>query len=187
MPENSDLPLENTWHDILDWYGRNAPERIPLVGGPAPEKVITAIELKAVVTLPESYKHSLRIHNGGIGIHTYDYLSAEDVLRIWTELKLQRDAGIFDKLEVVYAENGDIQPVWWHEGWIPIARDSGGSLLFIDTAPGFNGRTYQLVSLDTIEGPSISRWKDFSTWIRSFAEDLKKDRYYVEEGNIIRR
>jgi cell wall assembly regulator SMI1 len=187
MPASTDSALAEIWHDIIEWYRRNAPERVSLVGGPAPEEAITAIESKAVVKLPESYKDSFRIHNGGIGIHKYDYLSAEEVLGSWSELKNQQDAGTFNNLEVVYAEDVRIQPVWWHEGWIPIARDSGGNLLLIDTAPGSNGTIHQLLSLDMIEGPSVSRWKDFFTWIRSFAEDLKRDIYYMKEGNVIRK
>lgn len=179
--------LAAAWRDIVDWYSQHEPERIDSIAGPAPEAAIAALESQVGVKLPPSYADSLRLHNGRIAIHKYDFLSAENAARTWSEWKAQRDAGQFANAEVIYAEDGRIQPQWWIPNWIPVARESGGNMLLIDTAPGPNGTLYQLIALDMIEGPSPSRrWKDFPTWVQSFADDLKAGRYSVVDGDMVR-
>lgn len=186
MHESGTEDLRKVWAVILDWYQRNTPERMGGVGGPVSEDAIKAIESKVSARLPEEYKASLRIHNGGVAIHKYDLLAAEDVLSTWTRWKELSESGTFKEADVVYAASGEIQPKWWHEGWIPIARESGGDLLLIDTDPGPNGKLYQLVTIDRTEGPSVSRYRDFLHFLRSFADDIQANRYVLKEGDVNR-
>lgn len=66
-----------------------------------------------------------------------------------------------------------VQPVWWHHGWIPFARDSAENLYCFDLAPLPGGCMGQILEWDPEEGPVRVHSESIQTLLSSYADQLE--------------
>ena len=186
--ESSAKPaVESVWNDIESYLQANAPEAHQALPAGASQEEIDSLEAGTGARLPEEYKASLKRHNGKARVQHYRLLSAADALSSWSSMRKLSDQGTFAANEVVYGEGGEFQNTWWHPGWIPVAEDSGGNLILVDTAPAERGTQGQIIQWDTVEGPSLARQKTFLSWLESYRDDLQAGKYKVDESGILVR
>jgi len=135
--------------------------------------------------LPADYRASLRAHNGDADLSAWHYLSADGVWRVASALRARSEAGTFAGRSVIGAGRGIIQPLWWHRGWMPFARDQTGRLLCLDLDPALGGIVGQLIAWDPDTGPVATGHRSFAAWLREYRDDLLADRYHVDADGYI--
>jgi cell wall assembly regulator SMI1 len=86
----------------------------------------------------------------------YSFLSTEQAANEWQAWKDISDqegpSGMADHAEFVTVPEPDkVAKEYWHPGWWPLARDGGGNLLAVDTAPLAAGRLGQIIVMGSDE------------------------------------
>jgi cell wall assembly regulator SMI1 len=86
----------------------------------------------------------------------YSYLSIEQAAKEWQRWKgifdQEGPSGMADHAESVTAPEPDkVATAYWHPGWWPLARDGGGNLLAVDTAPLAAGHAGQIIVMGSDE------------------------------------
>ncbi len=180
--------IQNIWHDIEKWYAENAPRLLANLKDGVSNQVITDFEARVGLSLPDDYKASLRLHNGDVYVHDYNYLSLQRVLKNWLMMTEQSEQGVFEGREIFDAGAGIIQNTWWHGAWIPFAEDGGGNLICIDMAPETDGVVGQILNMEMQSGPVASEFTSFLKWLESYKNDLYNGVYEVDEdGSLIEK
>lgn len=134
--------------------------------------------------LPEDYKAFLRYCNGQSDFSTLTFppdqiifLSLEDVVELWEELKEYPDDEFFDQFEA----DGKIRSVLQHSRRVPIAyNELGGAYIFLDYIPGPNGREGQLI-FNTSEIDCIVIADSFYGLIQNYVHLLERGRIVVKK------
>ncbi|MCI0529674.1 MAG: SMI1/KNR4 family protein, partial [Nitrospira sp.] len=83
---NLDVIIQNIWRDIEVWYRENAPRLLQDLKDGASDQQISEFEAAIGMSLPDDYKTSVRLHNGAVYVHDYEYLSLEGVLSKWSTM-----------------------------------------------------------------------------------------------------
>ncbi len=177
--------MREVWDDIEAWYKENAPRLYNDLDEGASEEEIEDAERQLGLTLPEDYKASLKIHNGDVYLHDYNYLSLKGALRKWSLMVRLGKEGTFEGREVVGASDGKIQDRWWHEGWIPFAEDGGGNMLYIDMAPGEKGNKGQILQMELDSGPFSTEYKSFLEYMEHYRDALQRGVYEVNSDGML--
>jgi len=174
-----------SWEDIAAWCRAHAPRTGKTVRPGATEGQVRRLEALLSCLLPADYRASLRAHNGDADLSAWHYLSADGVWRVASALREQTEAGAFTGRTVIGAGRGVIQPLWWHRGWAPVAKDQGGRLLCLDLDPGLGGIVGQLIAWDPDTGPVATGHRSFAAWLREYRADLLAGRYHVDADGYI--
>ncbi|HEY7371010.1 MAG TPA: SMI1/KNR4 family protein [Polyangia bacterium] len=151
------------WRRYVGWLGKNAPLAHANLAGPASGAQIAEVERVTGQALPEGVKDVWRLNNGQketmiastvndaiVCIPTLSLLSTELAISIWRDWdKLRRtDVGI-DELQSCgrSPEEGVVQPLYTHPGWIPLWSDpTGADFIGVDLAPGPKGQRGQIIN-----------------------------------------
>ncbi len=182
--------MKETWERIERWFAENAPEfRIRLLPG-AFEADIEALEADLSVTLPESFRASLLVHNGQHGlarplVEEWQLASVADVRREWEVMQEIYDRGAFTDTAV--NPIGPVQPVWWLPQWIPFAYNGAGDLLCLDMAPAPGGSVGQIVTFWHTQETRQVLAPDFGEWLATFAADLWAGKYLLQRNRLTRQ
>jgi cell wall assembly regulator SMI1 len=181
--------LQNIWNDIEKWYEENSPTLLEELksSSSASTQEIIFFERTISSSLPEDYKISIQIHNGGTYINGYQYNSLEQTLKIWTAMKKLKDDGVFSNADAFFADGEKIKKNWWCSGWIPFSKDYGGNLHCIDTTPENKGIFGQIIYWDAIDGPILSQYDSFLKWLEHYRDDLYQGLYQIDEGGLLIR
>lgn len=177
--------IQKIWNDIERWYAENAPRLLENLRNGVSDQDISKFEARVGLKLPNDYKASLRLHNGDVYVHDYNYLSLERVLNKWLMMTEQSEEGVFEEREVFDAGGGIIQNAWWHRDWIPFAEDGGGNLICIDMAPETDGVVGQILNMELQSGPFASEYTSFLKWLESYKDDLYGGVYEVDEDGYL--
>ena len=164
----------------------------------ASEGEIQQAEVVMDITLPGDFKASCRIHNGGYVmdlVTEMTMLSLEDIVAEWQMFKeleegeTWSDAGIpyYFQEDGLEWQTGPIQPVWWHQRWIPIGRDRAGNHCCLDLIPAQGGSVGQVIDRDHEVGPSRVLASSFLEVLSAFAQDLETGRYVDTETGLERK
>jgi cell wall assembly regulator SMI1 len=186
-PDTSAVDVTAIWDDITTWLGQNAqPTLATLHSGANPQDIDRAEEILGI-RLPAAYRQSLLRHDGQTYLTDYEYLSLQQVLRIWNSKRNALERGDFVGREVYQHGNGVIRNFWWHPGWIPFAEDSGGNLLCLDLAPASKGHWGQVLCWERTTGPYPGTETSFAEWLRTYRDDLLDGcRVEVDEDGLLR-
>jgi cell wall assembly regulator SMI1 len=177
--------IENVWNDIKTWYAENAPNLLEDLRMGVSDQDISNFETRVGLTLPEDYKSSLKLHDGDVYVHDYNYLSLERVHQNWLMMTKQSEKGVFEENKVFEEGRGIIQNTWWHRGWIPFAEDGGGNLLCIDMVPKTDGVVGQIIKMEIHSGPIATEHQSFLNWLESYNNDLYEGVYEVDEDGYL--
>jgi len=148
---------------------------------------IQQAELTLALRLPEDFKASCRLHNGGYVVDLVtemQILSLEEVVSNWQILKDCLDQGSWDDLtpdqflqDRSRWQTPPLQLVWWHPQWVPIGRDRAGNCCCLDMAPAPEGLVGQVIDWDHEVGPSRVLAPGFFEILSTFADDLEAGKY----------
>jgi cell wall assembly regulator SMI1 len=154
------------------------------------EVEIQQAEVVMNITLPEDFKVSCRLHNGGYVIDLVTemtMLSLEEIVAEWQMFKELEDVGTWSDADIPYYftepivragwQTGPIQSVWWHQHWIPIARDRAGNNCCLDLVPASGGLVGQVIDRDHEVGPSRVLASCFLDILSTFTQDLEAGEY----------
>jgi cell wall assembly regulator SMI1 len=185
------------WQRIESWLSRYAPHAWQMLRPGAAEREIQQAETIMGITLPEEFKVSCRLHNGGYVIDLVTemtILPLADIVDEWQMFKELEDAGTWSDADIPYYfqknglgwQTGQIQPVWWHQHWIPIGRDRAGNHCCLDLVPAPGGSVGQVIDRDHEAGPSRVLASSFLEVLSAFAQDLETGRYVDTETGLER-
>ena len=179
--------IEGLWQRIETWMHLHAQELWHQLAPGADEEEIKRLEHILDVTLPEEVRASYRWHNGGYRVQLVTHmriLPVEDIIKIWQMLRELLDDDDWASQPPHYFTNeivlrsgwqpGPIQPVWWHQGWIPLGMDNAGNLSCLDLAPAPGGAVGQILDWDHECGPSQVLFSSFHQLLRAFADQLER-------------
>jgi cell wall assembly regulator SMI1 len=191
--------VQSMWQRIDAWLSVNAPQIWQKVQVGASETEIQQAEATLGLTLPEDFKASYRIHNGGYLLNLVSEMgifSLDGIVSDWQLFKeLVEDETWSDAGTPYYVEHPRagskfeaIQPVWWDTHWIPFGRDSAGNCCCIDLAPTSEGSSGQIIDWDHEVGPSQVVASSFTEVLATFANELEAGAYVIDakEGFIHR-
>ena len=109
--------------------------------------------------------------------------SLKDIVSEWQmfkeleEVETWSDAGIpyyfTEQIKRSGWQTGPIQPVWWHQHWIPFGRDLAGNHCCLDLIPAPGGTVGQVIDRDHEAGPARVLASSFLEVLSAFASDLE--------------
>jgi len=186
--------IAEAWDRLAAWYAENAPGYSffkPAKGATAKE--IAATEKTLGVKLPEDFKESVRIHNGGeCWIQPYygELLSLKQIVEQWKMYrKWQKETGYADPESDEWQANklrGPAKRIFWNTKRIYVSDNSGGHLT-LDLDPPREGEYGQVIAHDHEVGPTkvvASSWTEFLT---ALVKDHESGKYvYVPEEDSVR-
>lgn len=136
--------------------------------------------------LPEDIRASYRRHNGGYEVQLVTpmkILPVEGTLEHWQILRELLDDDDWASQPPYYFTDeivlrsgwqpGPIQPVWWHQRWVPFGMDNAGNHTCLDLAPAPGGAIGQILDWDHECGPSRVLFPSFHQLLTAFADQLE--------------
>jgi cell wall assembly regulator SMI1 len=151
------------------------------------------------ITLPEDFKTSCRVHNGGYVmdlVTEMTMLSLVEIVAEWQMFQELEEVGTWSDAAPPYYftakirqsgwQTGPIQPVWWHQCWIPIGRDRAGNNCCLDLVPAPGGLIGQIIDRDHEVGPSRVLATCFLDVLSAFASDLEAGAYVDTDAGLQR-
>jgi cell wall assembly regulator SMI1 len=160
------------------------------------EEELVQAEATLAVTLPEDFKASYRIHNGGVSLFvgmSESFLPLADVVGDWfvyQDLK-EHQSGWAETppgfLTDPERKRPPIQPVWWHEKLIPFATDGAGNTWCVDLDPTPGGQVGQIIDWDHEDGPTRVLFPSFQALLSQLAHDLEAGKYLFFSNRIEER
>ena len=185
------MSLEKSWKRIVAWYEANVgPGSFPLAPG-ASRNEIEALEKVIGANLPDDFRNSMLLHNGGelgcwIPWRNGYLLSLDQILREWKMYNKTYQQGGRESLcspdsdYVPPNMKGPIKPIFWNPRRVPVT-ENGERHLMLDLDPPAKGHYGQVISFAD-EGPRAvvaASWADF---LEGFANDLETGKLvYVDE------
>ncbi len=179
--------IEELWQHIEEILSSQFPHLWHELAPGASKEKLSSLERSLNMTLPKDIWASYYRHDGGYHIQLASdvrILSLEEILKEWLLLKELLDDETWATQAPYYFSNEKalrlgwhpepIQPVWWHQHWIPFGIDTAGNYSCIDLAPAQWGTSGQILDWDHECGPSRVLFSSFHTLLQSFAAQLKE-------------
>ncbi|MEZ4323349.1 MAG: ankyrin repeat domain-containing protein [Myxococcota bacterium] len=179
-----DPDLGELWGGVQKWCEAKAPhiaERF--------ENTVGNAEVpEAWRGLPPEAERQLTGWASGLPFYDYAGLGIDEAIAVWSAMNERAEAG-----ELIGRKPGALGPdepiarQYWHEDWIPVARDQDGNLLIIDLAPTETGIPGQLVSWSKEQGPLSVLASGLTPFLRLLAARLRAGRLKVDKrsGGLI--
>lgn len=177
--------------DMLDQLWERLDVGLPVLTGEplalgAARAAITHVESLLGLPFPQDVATSYRRHNGGYSMQLVTLMTIlplDDVASWWQILEeLRHDDEWARQPPYYFSEEalrlgppypGPIQPVWWHQRWIPIAADLGGNLSCVDLVPAPGGSVGQIIDWDHECGPSRVLFPSFTHLLAALADEVE--------------
>jgi len=178
------------WQRIEGRLNLHAPHAWQMLRPSAQDQEIQQAEVAMDITLPEDFKASCRIHDGGYVLDLVTDMmmfSLEEIAAEWQMFQELEKVGTWSDAAPPYYfteritrsgwQTGPIQPTWWHQCWVPIGRDRAGNHCCLDLAPAPGGFVGQVIDRDHETGPSRVLAPRFLDILSSFAQDMENGKY----------
>jgi cell wall assembly regulator SMI1 len=178
-----------SWQRIEGWYAENANSLTNSLAPGATQAAIERFEKEIGAKLPDDFKESVRVHDGGgwwVPWRHGDLLSLEGILEQWKMYSDWQAKGNYATGEdwVPRDIKGPIKPVFWNKQRIYLT-DNSGHRLTLDLDPPADGKYGQVLDHCHEVGPTevvASGWAEF---LRMLVDDLESGKYvYLEDGGV---
>lgn len=187
------MTLANTWNRIVEWHeAHTRPGNFRLNDGATPS-AISAFEQAINAMLPDDFRESLLLHDGG-DEHCWilwhgELLTLEGILKQW---KWYQDLQSCGKYAVPGSEDwiphvieGPIKPIFWNTKRIYVT-DNSGDHLTLDLDPPKEGNYGQVIDHSHEVGPEKVLAPSWSAFLGQLADDLEAGKYvYVEDEDTV--
>jgi cell wall assembly regulator SMI1 len=181
--------MNELWQRIAGWFETHVPPGFFSPRPGASEAEIVEAESSLGVRLPEDFRDSYRLHNGGRdGAFFWNYrlMPLEEILRRAAVMKecltidLKAVLGI-DCGEYVPRPQGPIKRVFWNLRWVPFMDTGAADFFCLDLDPAPGGCVGQIIEHGHEEGPERLIAGSFREWLSQFADDLEAGEYRFGE------
>lgn len=181
--------LEAAWLDIEEWYAERGASHLLLPGANPAD--LERAEARLGVPFPDVLRASLRRHNGtpADAWATGTLLGCGRIVaatELWRRIAHHGD-GVPREFAAADARNGLMKSGWWRRGWIAIDEDGLGNGTAVDTEPGPQGHSGQVLDMDHAAGPSL-RSADVLEYLREAADTLEDlrvvDGDWLDENDV---
>ena len=183
MPRITEL-----WERLEAWGSANAPDMLADLSPGALVDEVADLERTLGISLPETFKESLRVHNGeddGWPNRAFAdrgaYLSCAGIVAEWQgRLDVAREYENPESLPAttVGAARGEM----FNEAWIPFLNCNGDVIWALDFAPAEGGTPGQVIEIDW-EGCYVRVVAaSFEAMFRDYVEALEQGDYEVVDG-----
>lgn len=177
----SPLPdAQAAWARFERWLGDHLPALADDLADGAAEADLDALAERTGLALPDAVRAVYRRHDGQrtpvpglfFGLQFLSAREAGDEWGRWAEL-VRGDPALTDDVDVTASPEGAVRPVYFSEGWLPVASDGAGNHLAVDLDPGPAGTAGQVVTFGADEpvrlvvAPSVA---DFVGWCARVCE-----------------
>jgi cell wall assembly regulator SMI1 len=188
-PEPSKSVTES-WQRIEAWYAENVHELTDSLAQGASEAAIEQFEKEIGARLPDDFKESVRVHDGGdwwVPWRHGDLLSLEGILRQWRMYSDWQAKGEYATGDdwVPRDMTGPIKPVFWNKRRIYVT-DNSGNHLTLDLDPPAGGTYGQVLHHSHEVGPTGVVARGWAEFLKMLVDDLESGKYvYLEhEGSV---
>jgi cell wall assembly regulator SMI1 len=178
-------------NEIEGWLAENAPDLPFRLNAGANEKDICSFEKRIGMELPQDFRESLRIHDGGKACDCWipqhgDLLSLEVILQRWEMYKSLQENGDYAAPNLTPRRiNGPIKPIFWNAKRI-FVTDNSGNHLTLDLDPPENGTYGQVLDHSREVGPIKVVATSWSKFLSNLACDLESGQYlYFEDDGAL--
>jgi cell wall assembly regulator SMI1 len=185
--------IEKLWERLEVWGKANAPDMLLDLAPEASAEELRQLEGELGLSLPDSFKSSLAVHNGEndgwpckVFANRGAYLSTSRIADEWKQrqkfdedLEGDTDALIRDDIISV---TGPVQAKMFLREWIPFLECNGDTFWAIDFSPASGGTPGQIIEVDweccvwAVISPS------FGQLFQDYVEDLESGRYIIHDG-----
>ncbi len=178
--------VSKLWEEIVVLLQKLAPKRASELRPGASPQALDQIEKRLGQPLPDDYRASLAIHDGNASLSEFTYLGVDAAGEIRDAMNEEASLGSFEGLKIDAPEADTLKPLWWHQGLVPFAQDSGGALLCVDLDPGPNGKKGQVVLFERGLGPAPTAFQGFADWLAHYRDALQAGRFKKSAGGYLR-
>jgi cell wall assembly regulator SMI1 len=181
--------VPESWERIVAWLQEHAPRHsFPLNPG-ASDAAIAAFEDAIGSKLPDDFKESVRLHDGGdcwIPPSHGELLSLDKILEQWRMYQSWQQRGDYAGADWIPPQiKGPIKPVFWNLKRIYIT-DNSGDHLTLDLDPPEDGAYGQILDHSHEVGPTEVVAPSWSAFLRQLVDDLESGKYvYIEEEGAL--
>jgi cell wall assembly regulator SMI1 len=172
--------VAESWERIERWYAEHIPDRPPSLAPAASETTITEFESEIGANLPEEFKESVRIHDGGgwwVPWRHGELLSLAGVLAQWRMYSEWQAKGDYATNEWTANDiKGPIKPVFWNKKRIYVT-DNSGDHVTLDLDPPPEGRYGQVLYHSHEVGPREVLATSWAQFLSDLAVDLESGKY----------
>jgi cell wall assembly regulator SMI1 len=187
------MSLADTWNRIVAWHEANTrPGRFQLNSGASPT-AIADFERAIGAMLPDDFRKSLLLHDGGnesCWILWYgELLSLDAMLKQWTMYRDWQMRGEYAVPEsddwTARAVDGPIKPEFWNIHRL-FVTDNCGDHLTLDFDPPPKGNYGQVFHHSHEVGPETVLAPSWSAFLNQLADDLHAGKYvYAKEEDTV--
>ncbi|WP_395840024.1 ankyrin repeat domain-containing protein [Archangium violaceum] len=188
LEETATARMTEVWTRIEAWYAEHCvpyAEALRKAQRAAPEELAALEEALGTGLPPDFRAFLLRFGGGGLhppgdaGVFEYSGMTVDLILSQWKGLAELRKQGAFEKATPHELPESDqaLQWTWWHPGWVPFARDSGGNLYCVDLAPGSEGTRGQVFKWESHDGPLSPIRESLQEFFEWYLEQLEEGRF----------
>ncbi len=174
--------IADIWQTIERWCARRAPTLVDALAGPVTDEALREARSGVDPDFPDDLVAALRIHDGweAYVVHgTWRLLSASEMAEAWRRF----EAVGFDDDPALPSEgepDGPVAPVFWSDGWLPVAEAAQGRFACLDLAPPPEGSAGQVVDVWPQSPERTVLAASWSSWLGRFADDLAAGGYWLE-------
>lgn len=182
--------VAESWERIKAWFAEYAEDkRLSLAPG-ATDGAIASFEKEIGAKLPEDFKESVRLHDGGgwwIPLYRGELLSLTQILEQWRMYSDWQSKGEYATGDGWRADDikGPIKPIFWNKKRIYVTDNSGDhNVLDLDPPP--EGKYGQVIHHSHEVGPTEVLAESWAGFLARIVEDLETGKVvYVEHDNSL--
>lgn len=178
--------IDLLWQRIEAAMRAHAPDALQRLAPGADDQAIKQLEAVIQLALPQEFRDSYRVHEGGYTVGLVTSMEAMPLAQcaaIWTMLAdLLHDGEWATQSPYYFTEEvaragwqaGPVKPAWWQRSWIPLATDAAGNLSCLDMDPAPGGTPGQIIDWDHECGPSRVLFTGFEQLLATFADQVEQ-------------
>lgn len=194
--------INELWARLEAWSSEHAPKMLEDLNPGASDEQIAGLSKALARELPESFLHSLRVHDGEndgwpskVMADMGACLPSGRIVEHW-QMHRQIAEQMADQLggersdeevaelirDNIITVDGSVRPETFHPAWVPIMDSNGNVFWALDFAPAEGGIEGQVIQVD-LEG---CEWKvvanSFAEFFASYVESLEAGEFEVANG-----
>jgi len=197
--------MQSSLARIMDWVRENASPLLQDLNGPASEADIQAVEAATGLSLPDSFKAFLRLHDGESGAMMLALLGNGNQLlscqSIIEQYRLDQQIGqeLFDpemdaiafwkdrtEGQVIFIK-GAVKPLLLHPKWLPITWMNGDVFRYLDFDPAPGGIPGQVIEVDPESCMYQVLAPSFEALLDLYASQLEAGMFAADDEGFIER